>query len=171
MKKRNLHFMILAIFLGLLLGCKTSREKEEERNLAVIHKFDEALNTYNYDLLDEVIKPDFIRHSQATGDQQINSLEEYKEFYRQFTKAFPDANMKEHFLFAKDDMVAGYAAFTGTQKGAFGPFPASGKKVVSETMAIFRIEDGKIAELWVEWDNVAILKQLGFFPPPDNNKE
>ena len=163
--------MILVILLGLLLSCKNSRVKEEERNIAVIHKFDEALNTYNYDLLDEVIKPDFIRHSQATGDQQINNLEEYKEFYRQFTKAFPDANMKEHFLFAKGDMVAAYAAFTGTQKGAFGPFPASGKKVVSETMAIFRIEDGKIAELWVEWDNVAILKQLGFFPPADSSKE
>ena len=28
------------------------------------------------------------------------------------------------------------------------------------------IENGKIAESWVSWDNVAMLSQLGFFPPP-----
>jgi hypothetical protein len=30
----------------------------------------------------------------------------------------------------------------------------------------FRLQDGKIAEMWVTWDNVAILKQLGLFPSP-----
>jgi hypothetical protein len=38
-------------------------------------------------------------------------------------------------------------------------------------MSIFRIEAGQIAELWVEWDNVAMLKQLGLFPPPPPQPE
>ncbi len=33
-------------------------------------------------------------------------------------------------------------------------------------MAILRIEDDKIAEMWVEWDNVSILTQLGHLPDP-----
>jgi ketosteroid isomerase-like protein len=32
-------------------------------------------------------------------------------------------------------------------------------------IAFFRIDSGKIAELWVEWDNVAMLTQLGLSPP------
>ena len=32
-------------------------------------------------------------------------------------------------------------------------------------VAMFRIDSGRIAELWVEWDNVAMLSQLGLFPP------
>jgi ketosteroid isomerase-like protein len=32
-------------------------------------------------------------------------------------------------------------------------------------IAFFRIESGKIAELWVEWDNVAMLTQLGLSQP------
>jgi predicted ester cyclase len=45
-----------------------------------------------------------------------------------------------------------------------GDFPATGNRVESKFLAIFRIEEGKIAELWVEWDNVAMLTQLGLFP-------
>ncbi|NIT61864.1 MAG: ester cyclase, partial [Aliifodinibius sp.] len=29
-------------------------------------------------------------------------------------------------------------------------------------------EEGKIAELWVEWDNLAMLQQLGHYPPPED---
>ena len=32
--------------------------------------------------------------------------------------------------------------------------------------ALFRIADGRIAELWVTWDNMSALGQLGHFPPP-----
>jgi predicted ester cyclase len=41
----------------------------------------------------------------------------------------------------------------------------------SKFLSIFRLEEGKIAELWVEWDNVAILKQLGYFPTPARSEE
>ena len=40
-----------------------------------------------------------------------------------------------------------------------------GKKIERWKVAARRSE-GKIAELWVEWDNLAFLKQLGHFPPP-----
>jgi hypothetical protein len=33
---------------------------------------------------------------------------------------------------------------------------------------MFRIEAGNIAELWVTWDNLAGLVQLGLFPPPES---
>jgi predicted ester cyclase len=46
-----------------------------------------------------------------------------------------------------------------------GAFPATGKRVQAPFLAMFRMESGQIAELWVEWDNVAMLTQLGLFPP------
>ena len=48
-----------------------------------------------------------------------------------------------------------------------GPFPATGKKADLKYLGILRIEDGKIAEMWVEWDNLAMLTQLSHFPPPE----
>jgi predicted ester cyclase len=53
------------------------------------------------------------------------------------------------------------------QKGPFGPFPASGKSFKATIIGIHRIANGKIAETWVAWDNVAWLTQLGHLPPPE----
>jgi predicted ester cyclase len=45
-----------------------------------------------------------------------------------------------------------------------GPFPPSGRKVQFDFGAVFRIEGGKIAEWWVTWDNITILRALGHLP-------
>ena len=74
-------------------------------------------------------------------------------------------------MIAEADYVAGYATYTGTQDGPMGAFPASGKKVEIKFTSIFRFKEGKIAELWVEWDNIAFLTQLGYFPPPEKKKD
>jgi len=46
-----------------------------------------------------------------------------------------------------------------------GDLPASGKSFTLVNLIIHRLEDGKIAETWVSWDNVAMLTQLGHLPP------
>ena len=48
--------------------------------------------------------------------------------------------------------------------GRWGPFPASDKPMTIPFMGILRIESGKIAEIWVEWDNLNALGQLGHVP-------
>lgn len=69
-------------------------------------------------------------------------------------------------IIAEGDKLAVYMTYTGTQKGPFGPFPATGKRVTPPFLGILRFEAGKIAEMWVEWDNLDMLKQLGLFSPP-----
>ena len=48
--------------------------------------------------------------------------------------------------------------------------PATGKSVNGPFIAFFRIDSEKVAELRVEWDNVALLNQLGFPPPESPHK-
>jgi len=55
----------------------------------------------------------------------------------------------------------------GTQKGPMGPFPASHKRMELPFIGILRLEQGKVAEIWVEWDNLNALTQLGHFPLPE----
>jgi len=68
-------------------------------------------------------------------------------------------------MFAQGDKVAYVSTMTGTQTGPMGDLPASGKSFTVVNIIIQRLEGGKIAETWVSWDNVAMLSQLGFFPP------
>ena len=58
-----------------------------------------------------------------------------------------------------------YATFRGTHQGQLGPFSWTGRSVEAKFLALFRVEDRQIAEIWVEWDNIATLTQLGLYPP------
>jgi len=71
-------------------------------------------------------------------------------------------------LVAEGDRVAFWGAFSGTQEGPMGPFPPTGRRLESEVGGMFRIEAGRIAELWVTWDNLSGLVQLGLFPSPES---
>lgn len=137
-----------------------------EQNKALVERFVEALNARRLDLLDELVAPDFIRHCQATPGVEIRSLDEFKNFQRQDAAAFPDSRQTLIHLVAEGNRVAAWGSYEGTQKGPMGPFAPSGKKMQVDFAAVFRLENGKAAEMWVTWDNLSALAQLGHFPPP-----
>jgi predicted ester cyclase len=67
-------------------------------------------------------------------------------------------------MIAQGDRVAYVSTISGTQTGPMGDLPASGKSFTLVNIIIQRLKDGKIAETWVSWDNVAFMSQLGFNP-------
>jgi steroid delta-isomerase-like uncharacterized protein len=165
---------ILAVFLlmGVLLGCNVGVDKAASNKAVVLAALD-AMNNHQYDVLDQYFAADFHRYSQATPDVEINSLDDMIVFIKDWYRAFPDAQMEIRLVAAEDDLVAVWLTFAGTHQAPMGLFPATGKRMESETFGFFRLEQGKIKESWVTWDNVAGLTQLGLFPPPaqDQNQE
>lgn len=135
-------------------------------NKALVNAFAEAGNKSDLEAFDRLLAPDFVRHCEATPDVTVTTCEDFKEFYRETALTFPDQQMILTTLVAEGDRVAFWGKFSGTQSGPMGPFPPTGKRMESDCAGIFRIEDGRIAELWVTWDNLAGLAQLGLFPPP-----
>ena len=170
----KVHCLFCLIIFTVLLGivaCNQPETANLEANKEIVRKFGEAVNNNNYDVLDEIMTANFVRHSQATPEVKVSSLEEFKQFAKVSSNSIPDMTGTIEMMVAEGNLVAIYATFTGTQKGPMGPFPAYDKKMESKTMAIFRLEHGKIAELWIEWDNLAMLAQLGHFPPPESPEE
>ena len=135
-----------------------------EENKVLVRRFWEAMNTRQLDVFDELLAPDVVRHCQATPQINVRSLEQFKDFCRQDTAVFPDSTQTFTHLIAEGDLVAVWATYDGTQRGQMGPFPPSGRKVRFDFGAVFRMENSKIAEWWVTWDNTAILAQLGHLP-------
>jgi predicted ester cyclase len=136
-----------------------------EENKALVRRFGEAMNTRRLDLLDDIVAPHFIRHCQATPQVDVRSLQGFKEFLRQDNAVFPDSVQTLRHQVAEGNLVAVWGTYEGTQKGPMGPFPASGKRMQLEFAAFLRVETGRIAEMWVTWDNMAGLTQLGHLPP------
>jgi predicted ester cyclase len=125
----------------------------------------EAVNGRDFDALDALIAPDVVRHCAATPDVEVRSLEEFKAFLRRDLSAVPDAMQELDLIFSSGPFVAARVIYRGTQDGRMGPFPPSGKKLEVPFLGILRVENGKIVEIWTEWDNLNALAQLGHLPP------
>lgn len=162
--------LVALLFLSVLAGCSRTCDLEN-RNKATVLGMIEAINSQKFDAFERFFAEDMKRHCQATPDVQIRSLEEMIQFNQKWTTEFPDARMETKMVVAEGDLVAWYGSFVGTNKAPIGDIPATGMKVDSETFAFFRLEEGKIVEMWVTWDNVALLKQLGLFPPQVSDKD
>lgn len=139
-----------------------------ELNKQIVRAFANAGNSNDLEAFNSILAPHFVRHCEATPEVRVTSCEDFKQFYLETAKTFPDQQMTIDTMVAEGDKVAFWGNFSGTQKGQMGPFPPTGKYMKSQIGGMFRIEGGKIAELWVTWDNLAGLAQLGLFPPPNN---
>jgi steroid delta-isomerase-like uncharacterized protein len=137
-----------------------------EQNKALVRRFGDAMNARRWDLLDEIVAPDFVRHCQATPGVDVRSLQAFKAFVRDDTATFPDSVQTLRHIVADGDFVAVWLTYEGTQRGPMGPFPPSGKRMQLDVGAVLRVEGGKLAEMWVTWDNMAALAQLGHLPMP-----
>ena len=163
---RPFTLVLSSLLAAAAVGCAPSPTAQLEANKDLVRRFTEAVNAANWDALDELVIEDFSRHSQAGAGPQVGSREEFVQLQESFLVSFPDQRVTIEKLIAEGDEVAALAIYSGTHSGPMGEYPATGRSVESTFLAFFRIEDGRIAELWVEWDNVSMLTQLGLLPPP-----
>ncbi len=155
-------FLVTIMLSGALAAGELT--PQETANAALVRQMIDALNHRDLDALDALIAPDIVRHCAATAGVTVHSLDDFKAFLRSDFATVPDSVITIEHLIAQDDLVAVHAIYAGTQKGPMGPFPATGKRVEGPFLSFIRIEDGKIDEMWVEWDNLAMLTQLGLLP-------
>ncbi|MEN8145341.1 MAG: ester cyclase [Gemmatimonadota bacterium] len=141
--------------------------KDTELNKDLVRRFVVAINDRNLEALGETVAVDFVRHCQATPDVEVRSLEDLRRFIELDSVTFPDSLVTIDQLVAEDNLVGFFARYEGTQHGPMGPFPPSDRRASIDFGGVFRMETGKIAELWVTWDNVAMLSQLGHLDPAD----
>ncbi len=162
-------FRILAVGVvcsGALLGCGRGAASHVEGNGAIARRYSEEVgNKGNLAVIDEVLAENYVRHCQATGPD-VRGREAMKALYREWHATFPDYRETAELAFGQGDYLAAYLTVRGTQKGQMGPFPPTGKVMDCKAIGIHRFENGKIAESWVAWDNMATLAQLGLLSPP-----
>jgi len=126
-----------------------------------VQAFVDAINSQEWARLDSLVATQFVRHSIAAGNLPVRSRFDLVMFLRREFETFPDAQETILDMFAEGEKVAVRHRFSGTQRGAMGLYPSTGKIMNAEYIAIYRVRNGQIIEAWAEWDNLAGLRQLG----------
>ena len=78
--------------------------------------------------------------------------------------AFEHLDVTVEDMTAEGDKVAARFTAHGIHKGSFMNLPPTGKPITMTGIEIFRIENGKIAELWGEANLLGLMVQLGILP-------
>lgn len=160
--------MGLIVLSLYLIKCNTQARSKAEQAIAVAEQnkdfiqsyTDDFWNTHNLAAIDTYYSRDFIMHS-ANEKRDFN---QYKQLCQAYFTAFPDLHISTSNLIAEGDKVAKTWTATGTHKDEFMGIPATGKKLSFKGLEIFRIKDGKIAEIWIAMDQLGMLQQMGVIP-------
>ena len=153
--------LISILFLALALPGFAQSASEQERNKNVARNFfEEVLSRGQLDKYGEFHSRDFVAHA----GERTATLEEDLGYAREERKAMPDMSFRVNRMVAEKDLVVVHFTVSGTNTQAGMGFPATGKKIASDGMTIFRFKDGKICEEWNVFDMLTVMKQAGLFP-------
>lgn len=133
-----------------------------EENKALAQRSWELVGQRNPDLLEVVYAADVVWHE---PDQDVQGLEEAKQFFSTYLTAFPDFNATVEDVLAEGDKAATRWTIRGTHQGEIEEFgPPTGRQIALEGITVHRIEGGKIVEEWERYDNLSVMQQLGLAP-------
>ena len=163
----NRFSMPLLFTLVFSLACHA----DEELNVQVVSKMVESINDRDLDRLDRFVSQSIVRRSAATPGVTVTNLDEFRDFLRADFAGVPDSTITIDVIFGNNEYVALRAIYSGTQTGQVGPFPPSDKSIELPFISILKVTDGKVSEMWVEWDNVFMLTQLGHLQPPGSTDD
>jgi len=166
-------FIILPLHLVLcfLIGCQDKaamveldefrvQAVVEEQNKEIVRRYAEEEGKESFlEIIDEFVAPDVIYHYPNNND--IRGPETIKQNYAQFHEAFPDFKYTGAFQIAEGDLVASRAAWSGTHHGNWMGVEPTGKEIILTLIEVCRVEDGKIVEVWIEFDYLGWMQQLG----------
>lgn len=74
--------------------------------------------------------------------------------------AFPRYELDLQDMVAEADRVAVRAQFRGTHTGPFAGIDPTGATVTAGLIIIYRIEEGRVAEHWMQFDRMDLMAQL-----------
>jgi steroid delta-isomerase-like uncharacterized protein len=133
---------------------------EEENKEIVRHFFEEGPSKGNLAAANELLSPDFTMHIPLPTSQGIEGINEVIITCR---AAFEHLNVTVEDLIAEGDKVVARFTARGIHKGNFMNLPPTGRQITMGGIEIFRLKDGKIAELWGEVNLLGMMQQLGIF--------
>ena len=142
----------------------------EKENIAIVKKFFEFGPSKG-----DIATADALLHGQFSLHTPLPTpgpgIEEMNKVITTCRAAFDGLKVTIEDIMADEDKVTARFTARGIHTGEFMGLPPTGKPITLTAIEIFRIKEGKIAELWGEVNLMGLMMQLGIMTglPPSNN--
>jgi steroid delta-isomerase-like uncharacterized protein len=137
----------------------------EENKAVVLRQEEEIFTRGNLDAAEEIYAPGYVGHD-PSNPEDVRGPEGAKQAAADYRRAFPDLRVTVEDLIAEGDKVVARLRFRGTHLGELEGIAPTGRRVDSTGIVVSRMEGGKIAEDWANFDDLGLMRQLGAIPPP-----
>ncbi len=131
----------------------------KEENKAFIRRFIEQFNIGAPAATEDFFAPDCL--ACIPGSFEPTNLDGFRQFVNLLYTAFPDLQHRVEAQIAENDYVVTRVTVRGSHTGYFQGIAPTGKQVIITDIIITRIKEGKILELWAQFDVLGLLQQLG----------
>ena len=133
-----------------------------EQNEAVVRRTFDAFNSGDTSTAEELIAEGAKGHDPAQPEDSIGP-DGFRQTIELYRSAFPDLTFTIDEIFSDGDMVCTRWSSTATHDGELMGIAATGNQTTVTGISIDKVVDGKVAESWVQWDNMGLLQQIGAF--------
>jgi len=136
------------------------------QNKALARRFyDDVCNARRLEVADELFAADFVYHGLPSVSPGGTGPEAIKREVSIYHRGFPDARWVVHeVLSAENDTAIVRWTGQGTHQADLSGIPPTGKPVSVEALTLIRLRNGKIVEMWDNWDALALMQQIGVVP-------
>jgi predicted ester cyclase len=121
---------------------------------AFYRRYNQRCNEHRFTELGEFVADD------VTVNGRTDGLRGYVSGLQAVIEAFPDYRWDLQHLLVDPPWISAHFTDTGTHRGAFKGVPGTGRAVTTQEFALYRVDAGKIVEVWVTADDLLLLEQI-----------
>jgi steroid delta-isomerase-like uncharacterized protein len=141
------------------------------KNVALMRRwFEEVWNQGRMATVVELLDANATGFGQAGHGTGIHGPADFIPFAQRLRGAFPDIATTVEEVFGTDDQTVVRWSATMTHTGGDLGIPVTGRKVHVTGMTMVHIKNGKITAGWDNWDQPAMLRQIGVVPESDDSQ-
>lgn len=159
---RNTHWLSTLILLFTCTAATAAESPASGPQDVVLRYFKQVLDERNLSVLEDILQPDVIM---TRPERTIRGIQEARGFFEGAPQRFTEFHTEIHDVITSGDRVVvrltHRATGAGTLNSRLGQFDMKGKALSWNAVAIFRVKDGKIAEEWVQRDELGMLLSIG----------
>ena len=153
----------LTITIIFFTGCQQPKPDPSQELKPVVDKFVEVWNNGNFEEIDAIIDPTFVR----TVNQmpEVKGIDGIKKVITDLRTSYPNLKLSIDNEIYSENSLAYRWVWAGTNTGP-GEMPPTGKSINNWGLTILHFANGKITRQIVAYNNQALMEQLGYTMMP-----